>query len=68
MRQVGANRRERLRQLHSAFRVVRPDVVRGRHIVLVDDVLTTGATLETAARVLLNAGAARVSAVVLAQA
>lgn len=66
--QVGANRTARLRQLGSAFRVVRPQAVHSKHVVLVDDVLTTGATLETAARVLRRAGAASVSAVVFAQA
>jgi ComF family protein len=66
--QVGATRAERLRQLEGAFRPLRPELIVGRQIVLVDDVLTTGATLETAARVLRRAGAARVDAVVLAQA
>lgn len=66
--QVGANRAERQRQLKGAFRVVRADQFRGRHVVLVDDVLTTGATLESAAQALKRAGAKRVSAVVFAQA
>jgi len=66
--QVGARRAERLRQLEDAFRPIHPECIRGKHVVLVDDVLTTGATLETAARVLRRAGAARVSAIVFAQA
>lgn len=41
--------------------------VHGRHILLIDDVMTTGATLHEAARVLRRAGAAAVSALVLAR-
>jgi len=66
--QVGASRAQRLRQLEHSFRAVKPWAIQGAHIVLVDDVLTTGATLETAARVLRHAGAKRVDALVFAQA
>ena len=41
--------------------------ITGKHIVLIDDVLTTGATLSAAARVLKKAGAARVDALVAAR-
>jgi ComF family protein len=68
VRQVGAGRTARLQQLRQAFRPVRPAAIIGRHVVLVDDVLTTGATLEMAAQALRRAGAAQVSAVVFAQA
>jgi ComF family protein len=66
--QVGAGRAQRLAQLAGAFVVVRPDRIRGKHVVLVDDVITTGATFEAAARALHQAGAARVSAVTFARA
>jgi ComF family protein len=66
--QVGASRAQRLEQLGGAFRLVRPASVRGRHVVLIDDVVTTGATLETAGRLLKEHGAARVEALVFAQA
>lgn len=66
--QVGSRRAERLRQLEHAFRPIHANHIQGKHVVLVDDVLTTGATLETAARVLRRAGATRVDAIVFAQA
>ncbi|QQS18974.1 ComF family protein [Candidatus Saccharibacteria bacterium] len=66
--QVGAGRKERLEHLKGAFRVLKPKDITGRHIILVDDVLTTGATLETAARLLKKSGAHRVDAIVFCQA
>lgn len=66
-RQVGATRSQRQSQMTDAFRVVRPQEVTGRRIILVDDVVTTGASLEAAARTLKLAGASRVDAIVFAQ-
>ncbi|WP_308364054.1 MULTISPECIES: ComF family protein [unclassified Microbulbifer] len=58
-------RGQRLRNLRDSFRV--RGTPGGLHIGLVDDVITTGATLEAAARCLLEAGAARVSTFALAR-
>lgn len=65
--QVGASRAERLAHLKEAFRAVRIDRIKDAHILLIDDVCTTGATLESAALALRRAGAKRVDALVFAQ-
>ena len=59
---------ERRTNLKGAFRVVRPEHVRGRTIVLVDDVMTTGATVDECSAALLAGGACRVIAFTLAKA
>lgn len=60
---------ERRRAIHGAFALTRrgAQAVAGRHVALVDDVLTTGATLDEASLVLREAGALGVSAWVLAR-
>lgn len=60
VRQATLNREERLKNLQGAFAVPHPEQVSGRKILLVDDVLTTGATLHAAANALLDAGTASV--------
>jgi ComF family protein len=67
--QVGLSRSERAANVAGAFRVP-PDgkaAVVGRRLVLVDDVLTSGATIEGSARALLRAGAANVDVLVFAR-
>ena len=62
-------RKQRQENVHMAF-AVNPDAatsIRGQHILLVDDVLTTGATLSSAARCLKRAGAKKVSVSVAAR-
>jgi ComF family protein len=58
------SRKERLANLRRAFRVRHPERLQARHLLLVDDVATTGATLDAAATVLKGAGAATVTALV----
>lgn len=62
--QSSLGREERQRNLRGAFRIRRAACLQERQIVLVDDVATTGATLEAAAAVLKKNGAAAVLAVV----
>ena len=57
----------RKRNLRRAFALAADAQVRGRHLALVDDVLTTGATAENLARLLKRAGAARVDVYCLAR-
>lgn len=58
---------ERAVNIRGAFEVDRPDWVAGKDILLVDDVFTTGATVNEAARILKRAGAARVHVFTLAR-
>ena len=57
----------RKRNLRNAFALTSDANVKGRHLALVDDVLTTGATTQALARLLMNAGAARVDVYCLAR-
>lgn len=66
--QVGASRSVRRSQLQDAYYPIHAGHVRGAHVILIDDVVTTGATLEAAATALTSAGASRIEAIVFAQA
>ena len=68
--QVGLHPQERWGNVKDAFRVDRAGIrkIDGEKVVLVDDVLTTGATLCSAARTLIAAGAARVDGLTFARA
>ena len=65
--QVGLSIRERQENVSGAFSAY-PRLVRGKNILIIDDVLTTGATMQACARVLLEAGANSVYGITLAKA
>jgi competence protein ComFC len=60
------DRHKRNQNVKGAFSVTMPDKVKEKSILLVDDILTTGSTIEECSRVLKQAGAKRVFAVVVA--
>jgi ComF family protein len=65
--QIELKKRERIKNLHLAFVCSLPKKVRGKTILLIDDVTTTGTTLNEAARVLRRSGARQVWGVTIAQ-
>lgn len=65
--QAGLSNRARRRNVTGAFGVRRPKLVAGKRVLLVDDVLTTGATLNACVRALRRAGARQIDVLVLAR-
>jgi ComF family protein len=63
----GMSPQQRRRAVAGAFKVTDPDAVRGKTVILIDDVLTTGSTAEACARTLHRAGAARVELITWAR-
>ena len=66
--QVGLTREERIANMRGAFRVTDSDRLKGRKVILVDDVMTTGTTMSECARELKKAGVERVWAATVARA
>src|SRR6266513_1210561 len=66
--QTALDRTERMENLHNAFRLRKNANVRGLRVLLIDDVLTTGSTLNECARILKGAGAISVHAATAARA
>jgi predicted phosphoribosyltransferase len=66
--QAGLSPRQRRLNVRGAFNVSNRSAVKDRHILLVDDILTTGATARAAAQSLMKAGAASVYVATLARA
>lgn len=65
--QTHFDRKRRMQNLRDAFILRQNTNVQGKHLLLVDDVLTTGSTLDECARVLLEAGAESVRALTVAR-
>lgn len=65
--QVGLSRKARIKNLHRAFNLHRPEFIQGRHILLIDDVFTTGTTLREGAKTLIKGGAKSVVVAALAR-
>ncbi len=66
--QVGLDRKQRLTNVQGAFTVTHPERIDGRRLLLVDDVFTTGSTLNECARVLIQAKAEAVAVLTMARA
>lgn len=58
--QIGLSRHQRRENMRGAFVAAQPEEIKGREILIVDDVFTTGTTVSECARVLLRAGASSV--------
>jgi ComF family protein len=66
--QIALKKRERKKNLTGAFQVKNQEAIQGKAVVLVDDVYTTGATVNECSRTLLRAGAERVAVLTVARA
>ena len=65
--QVGLSDLQRHENVHTAFRCGDARSIAGKRILLIDDVMTTGATVASAAKTLMNEGALRVSVLTVAR-
>ena len=66
--QTRKHRTERWENVKDSFKVAKPAELNGKHLLLIDDVVTTGATLEACGNIILNASDAKLSIATLAYA
>jgi ComF family protein len=65
--QASLDRAGRLKNIQGCFQIKNPELIRGRKILLIDDVITTGATLNEQAELLKQNGAEKIWALVVAK-
>lgn len=65
--QVGLDKDQRQTNLKNAFQVTKPDLIQNKNIILIDDVVTTGSTLEEIAKVLKESSARKVVGLTVAK-
>ena len=65
--QTGLDKKEREKNISGAFVAVLPERIQNRNLILVDDVYTTGATINECAKTLVKAGASQVTVLTLAR-
>jgi len=65
--QTGLDKKEREKNIKGVFKVTSDEAVDGQNIILVDDVYTTGSTLNECAKTLRKAGAKEIAALTLAR-
>ena len=65
--QTGSNKKERKQNIKGAFEIRNPKKILGKNIILIDDVYTTGATVNECAKTLIKAGTRKVSVLTLAR-
>ena len=64
--QTNFDRQQRQENVENIFSLAHPELVRGKHILIIDDVLTTGATICSLGNVICNAGDVKISVLTLA--
>jgi ComF family protein len=64
--QVGLNAQQRQKNVRNAFRVLDKHLIKGKSVLLIDDVFTTGATIRECSKMLVGAGAGDVFAITVA--
>lgn len=68
MHRAGMDRKARAMTVKNAFEVVRPKLIEGKDVILVDDIFTSGETASNCARILKKSGAATVNVLTIARA